>query len=90
MSVNYIRFGVFATTMLAIAAAMLTGFRVSPQSIIKIIMIASMMLGLAWFYSRFRPRPKIARLLEGIAMLIVFSASGAVLSYAGIGGGMPL
>lgn len=90
MSIHYIRAVVLLTTLLAIAATIYAGFRVSPQSNLKIIVIVGLMLGLAWFYTRFRPRPKIARLLEGIAMLIVFSASGAVLSYAGIAAGLPL
>lgn len=90
MAINAIRFIVLFSMLLAVAGAYFAGFGVSPQSTIKVVAIAGMMIGLAWFYTRFRPRVKIARLLEGVALLIVFSASGAVLSYAGIAMNLPL
>lgn len=90
VTITKIRFVVLAATLLAIPAAILAGFAIAPRSIAKLAIVASAMFVVAWFYTRWRPRPKIARLVEGVALLLVFSASGAVLSYAGIAVGMPL
>ncbi|WP_349371179.1 phosphatase PAP2 family protein [Salinarimonas sp.] len=78
--------------MVAAAAACipLAGFALEPAGFLKLAGTAGAMLALAWFYTVRRPDPRLARTLEGTALLLVLTAAGAVMSYAAIAAGLPL
>lgn len=72
------------------AVAMGAGFQITTGSMLKVAAASCGMVLFAWIYTALRPRPKIARPLEAVALLLVFNASAGVLSYGAVAVNMPL
>lgn len=81
------------TAVVVLAAAIgatAAGFTLAPFGLAKVVAVGAGLGLVAWFYTRVRPVPAFAAALSGTALLLVFTAAGATLSYAVAAMGFPL
>jgi membrane-associated phospholipid phosphatase len=67
----------------------LTGLRVDPTSNIQLLAAVPAFAGVAWFYRKVRPEPRLYRAIETTGQMLVVFLLGLLLSYAAMATNLP-
>ena len=70
-----------ATAAVSLAWLPFAPFGLAWPSLLKAMLVACGLIGIAWFYTARRPEPGIATAMMHVAQMTVFTAWGSVLSY---------
>jgi len=79
-----------AVAAIVLASTWISGFFIAWRSFAAPAFAAATLAGAAWFYSTWRPDPRLASGLETTSQMIAFAAVGAPLSYLAASANLPL
>ena len=79
-----------AVAAIVLASPSVSNFFIEWKTFAAPVLAAAMLAGMAWFYHRWRPDPRLAAGLESTSQMIAFIAVGAPLSYLAASTNLPL